>query len=108
MKIRFVVLASVIAASGTAYGQNYNNSIGVDVTPKAQVEINTENAKRAAKREAEAEARAEQERQRAAELERATIRAQADVEAARIKAQGGIEAAKRRNPDVCLYCNLRR
>ena len=46
MKIRYVVLASVIAVATLAYGQDYNNRIGVDVTPKRQVEINRENAKR--------------------------------------------------------------
>jgi hypothetical protein len=74
-----------------------------DVTPKTQVEINRENAKRESEANKQAEARAEQERQRAAQLERARIQAEAAVEAARIQAQGEVEAAKKRKPD-CLNC----
>jgi hypothetical protein len=106
MKIRYAVLASVVAASGTAYGQNYNNSIGVDVTPQAQVERNREDDKKVAEARRMAEAQAAQARQRAAELQRARIQAEAAREAARIQAQGEIEAAKNRKPDVCLNCNL--
>lgn len=99
-----MVLSAVVAGTA-AYGQqNYNTMIGVDVTPKDQVEQNIENAKREVKRTAEAEARAEQDRQRSADLERAAIQAEAAMEAARIKAQGEIEAAKKRKPDICLYC----
>jgi len=106
MRIRYAVLALLIAASGRAYGQNYNNSIGLDVTPEAQVKRNGENDKKAAEARRMAEAQEAQARQRAAELERARIQAEAAREAARIKAQGDIEAAKNRKPDLCANCNF--
>lgn len=111
MKISYVVLASALAAATMAYGQDYNNRIAVDVTPKAQVEANRENDKREAETRRIAEFRAEQERQRAAqlqrELQRARIEADGAAEAARIDAQGRVDAAKKRKPDVCLLCNVR-
>ena len=106
MKIRYVVLASVVAIASSAYGQDYSNSIGVDVTPRAQVERNSENEKKVAEARRIAEAHEAQARQRAAALQRAMIEAEAAREAARMKAQGDIEAAKNRKPDVCLNCNL--
>ena len=104
--LRYAVLASVVAASGTAYGQSYNNSIGVDVTPQTQVERNIENDKKLAEARRIAEAERAKAEQRAAEQRRAIIQAEAAREAARIQAQGDIEAAKNRQPDVCLNCNL--
>jgi len=90
----------------TAYGQDYSNSIGLDVTPRAQVERNSENEKKVAEARRIAEAHAAQARQRADQLYRDKLQAQAAAEAARIQAQGDIEAAKNRKPDVCLNCNL--
>ena len=106
MKIRYAVLASVVAIASLAYGQNYNNSIGMDVTPQAQVERNKETDKKVAEARRIAEAHEAQARQRAAELQRSIMQAEAAREAARMKALGDIEAAKNRQPDVCLNCNL--
>jgi hypothetical protein len=75
-----------------------------DVTPEAQAEANKENDRRQAEERAKAEAKAEAARQRAAELHKATIRAQADLEKARIQARGEAEAAEKRQPDTCLNC----
>lgn len=95
-----------IGPSATAYGQD--NHIGVDVTPKAQVEANKENDKREAEGIRSAEIRAEQEQQRNAEFQKAQIQARAAIEAAGIQAQGEAEAAKNKKPDVCLLCNWQR
>jgi len=105
MKIRYAMLASVVLLASSAYGQDYNNRIGFDVTPRAQIEINRENDKREAEARRLAEAQAEQARRRAAELERSRIQAEAARDAARIQAQGDVEAAKNRRPDVCLNCS---
>ena len=70
----------MIATATIAYAQDYNNRIGVDVTSQAQLERNRENDRRAAEERARAEARAEQARQKAAELQRQGIKAQAELE----------------------------
>ncbi len=105
-KLIGLALAAVVVVTVSAYGQD--TRIGVDVTPKAQVEENKENDKREAERIRRAEIADEQWRQNEAKLRQARERAQTDLEAARIRARGEAEAAKERKPDVCLLCDWRR
>jgi hypothetical protein len=106
LAVTFVLGWLALAQEGS--GQDYNNRIGVDVTPQAQVDRNRENDKKELEERQKAEARAEAARQRAAELQRARIRAQAELERERIRARGEVEAAEKRNPDMCLNCVLLR
>ena len=103
MTKNYIALAAIMYVfSGTAIAQN--NSIGVDVTPKAQVEQNKWNDRKTLEANRIAEAQAEQAERRATEQRQVEVAR----ELARIQVQAEIEAARLRKPDVCLLCNWRK